>query len=76
MMALPCVHRPTLSIRGQSKPFEIARVFGIGRNYSEHPDSEPKVESDVVIFMKDAFMVSPAAGMLRYPTGTDLATFF
>ncbi len=64
------LNRPTLPVKGKNHAFDIARVFCIGRNYSKNPSAEVKNEQNVVLFMKDPFMISSADGELLYPNGT------
>lgn len=61
---------PTLPIKNSQAVFPLARVFGIGRNYSESPDTEVKEESKMLLFMKDPYMVSLAETGVAYPSGT------
>ena len=62
--------RPQLAISGTSDTFPIARVFGVGRNYSNYPTAEAKVVNDIVLFTKDAYAVSDINQSLPYPSGT------
>lgn len=62
--------RPTIAVRGESERFPISRVYGVGRNYSNHPEAEAKVEDDIVLFSKDAYAVSDIDQPLPYPSGT------
>jgi fumarylpyruvate hydrolase len=62
--------RPELPIDGGPGAFPIARIFGIGRNYSERPAEEVKCEEEVVLFTKDPYLVSNICEPLQYPEGT------
>lgn len=63
--------RPQLAVRGTSDAFPISRIFGVGRNYSNHPAAEAKVSDDIVLFTKDAYAVTDIDQPLPYPTGTN-----
>ncbi len=62
--------RPTLPVDGSPDPFPVSRVFGIGRNYATDPTRETKIEADVVLFSKDAYLLSDIDQPLAYPSGT------
>lgn len=63
--------RPQLAVRGASAAFPISRIFGVGRNYSNHPAAEAKVSDDIVLFTKDAYAVTDIDQPLPYPSGTN-----
>ncbi|MDR0270827.1 fumarylacetoacetate hydrolase family protein [Paenibacillus sp.] len=65
------VDYPKLEITGLDLKFPVSRVFGIGRNFSEKVESEQKNENNVVLFMKDAFMLSDADLGIMYPNNSD-----
>jgi len=62
--------RPALAVKNNTKLFPVARVFGIGRNYSETPHAEKKESDLTVLFMKDAYMLSRAEDGIHYPEDT------
>jgi fumarylpyruvate hydrolase len=62
--------RPHLAVRGEANAFPISRIFGVGRNYSNHPAAEAKVADDIVLFTKDAYAVTDIDQPLPYPSGT------
>lgn len=61
---------PKLKLKGSNLDFPVSRIFGIGRNYSEHLENENKDEKKTVLFMKDAYMLSPAEEGIFYPEDT------
>lgn len=68
--AIATPNRPKIAVQHDGGYFPIARVFGIGRNYSETPKAEKKDSNLTVLFMKDAYMVSDAAEGIVYPHDT------
>jgi fumarylpyruvate hydrolase len=62
--------QPKLKIKGSDLYFPVSRMFGIGRNYSENLAAEKKDEKKTVLFMKDAYMLSPAEEGIVYPEDT------
>ena len=63
-------NRPVLPVKREKRVFPIARIFGIGRNYSETAQSENKDNNLTVLFMKDAYMLSHADEGISYPNDT------
>lgn len=61
---------PELSVKGTADKFQVARIFGIGRNYADNPAAEKKDPQLTVLFMKDAYMLSAAADGVVYPSDT------
>jgi len=65
------VNHPRIKIQDTNLYFPVTRVFGIGRNYSENVAEENKDDKKVVLFMKDAYMLSNAEDGIEYPNDTN-----
>lgn len=63
--------RPKLQVLGMAEQVGIARIFGVGRNYSNNPSAEKKVDEDIVLFTKDPYLLTSIDAPLPYPSGTD-----
>ncbi len=64
---ISCSKIPQLKVKGEEAVFPVTRIFGIGRNYSKDINSEKKDDKKVVLFMKDAYLLSPAEEGVTYP---------
>lgn len=62
--------RPEIAVLGMPNPIGLSRIFGVGRNYSNNPAGEKKIDDDIVLFTKDPYLLSGIETPLAYPPGT------
>lgn len=69
--AVSSAERPFLAVKNKKTLFQVSRVFGIGRNYSDNSKDEKKDPKMTVLFMKDAYRLSSAEDGINYPYDTN-----